>query len=63
MRRVAHSRLHWFPELKVIAECFTLVASIGFSVNYLRGPFTLNCLLSFLLILGTAYFAFFGASK
>jgi uncharacterized protein (DUF486 family) len=50
-------------QLRVIAEFFTLVTFICFSVFYLREPMTLNYLISFSFVLGAVYFAFWGPFK
>lgn len=50
-------------QLRVIAEFFTLVTFIAFSVFYLREPMTLNYLISFAFVLGAVYFAFWGPFK
>lgn len=50
-------------QLRVIAEFFTLLAFICFSVLYLKEPMTLNYVISFAFILGAVYFAFWGPFK
>ncbi|MEY3903609.1 MAG: hypothetical protein RL189_2915 [Pseudomonadota bacterium] len=50
-------------QLRVIAEFFTLLSFIGFSVFYLREPMSANFIVSFALILLAVYFAFWGPFK
>lgn len=45
-------------QLKVIQEVITLVVFAVFAVLYLREPFKLNYLISFIFILCAVYFAF-----
>jgi uncharacterized protein (DUF486 family) len=60
--RIGHAVMS-AAQLRIIAEFFTLVAFIGFSIFYLREPMTLNYLVSFGLVLGAVYFAFWGPFK
>jgi uncharacterized protein (DUF486 family) len=57
--RIGHSVMS-AAQLRVVAEFFTLLVFIVFSVFYLKEPVTLNYLISFSLILGAVYFAFWG---
>lgn len=50
-------------QLRVIAEFFTLLSFIGFSVFYLREPMSVNFIVSFALIFAAVYFAFWGPFK
>lgn len=50
-------------QLRVLAEFFTLVSFIIFSVTYLKEPFSPNFLISFGLIFLAVYFAFYGPFK
>ncbi len=45
-------------QLKITQEVITLIVFTIFAVLYLREPFRLNYLVSFLFILGAVYFAF-----
>jgi uncharacterized protein (DUF486 family) len=47
-------------QLRIIAEFFTLACFIAFSVFYLKEPMTMNYVVSFALVLGAVYFAFWG---
>ncbi len=57
--RIGHSVMP-AAQLRVIAEFFTLASFILFSIFYLREPMSLNYVVSFALILGAVYFAFWG---
>lgn len=57
--RIGHSVMS-AAQLRVIAEFFTLACFMAFSVLYLKEPISLNYLVSFSLILGAVYFAFWG---
>lgn len=45
-------------QLKTVQELITLVVFCGFAVFYLKEPFKWNYAVSFLFILGAAYFMF-----
>lgn len=47
-------------QLKTIQEVITLIVFAGFSVAYLKEPFTLNYLIGFALIAAGAFFIFKG---
>jgi uncharacterized protein len=48
------------PQLKTMQEVITLVVFAGFSVLYLREPFTLNHVVGFAIIAVGAFFVFKG---
>ena len=50
-------------QLRVSAELFTLISFIFFSIFYLNEKFTLNYIISFILIFAAVYFAFWGPFK
>jgi uncharacterized protein (DUF486 family) len=60
--RIGHSVMS-AAQLRIIAEFFTLVAFIVFSVFYLREPMNLNYIVSFAFIFAAVYFAFWGPFK
>jgi uncharacterized protein (DUF486 family) len=45
-------------QLKITQEIITLLVFAVFATLYLKEPFKLNYLISFLFILGAVYFAF-----
>jgi uncharacterized protein (DUF486 family) len=45
-------------QLKIIQEVITLLVFTVFAVMYLKEPFKMNYVISFLFILGAVYFAF-----
>ena len=57
--RIGHSVMP-AAQLRVIAEFFTLASFMLFSIFYLRESMTLNHVISFTLIMGAVYFAFWG---
>lgn len=47
-------------QLRIVAEFFTLVCFMIFSITYLREPMSWNYAISFFLIVAAVYFAFWG---
>lgn len=45
-------------QLKITQEVITLLVFAGFATLYLKEPFKLNYMISFILVLGAVYFAF-----
>lgn len=45
-------------QLKIVQEVITIAVFTVFAVWYLKEPFKLNYLISFIFLLGAAYFAF-----
>ncbi len=60
--RIGH-RVMTAAQLRIIAECFTLVAFYFFSTYYLNEKFSLNYFISFICIFIAVYFAFWGPFK
>ena len=54
------SAVYTTAQLKTIQEIVTLLVFAGFSVFYLKEPFTLNYAVGFILIAAGAYFVFRG---
>jgi uncharacterized protein (DUF486 family) len=54
------SAVYTTAQLKTIQEVITLLVFAGFSVVYLREPFTLNYAVGFIFIAAGAYFIFNG---
>jgi uncharacterized protein len=57
--RIGHA-IYTTAELKTMQEVITLVVFAGFSVLYLREPFTINHLIGFAFICLGAFFVFRG---
>lgn len=60
--RIGH-RVMSAAQLRILAECFTLIAFYFFSTYYLKEKFTLNYFISFFFIFVALYFAFWGPFK
>jgi uncharacterized protein (DUF486 family) len=45
-------------QLKIVQEVITIAVFTVFAVWYLKEPFKLNYIISFIFLLGAAYFAF-----
>ena len=45
-------------QLKITQEVITLIVFAAFATLYLKEPFKLNYIISFILVLGAVYFAF-----